>query len=170
MNVPRKKYSQRPRELRRRVVLPARLRTGTQWSDTCILNISSRGLMIHSGRPLSQGNFVELRRGDHVIVARVVWRDGARVGLHSDERLPVGEIISFSATQTLRLIAADGAVIERRKRPRPASDDARLRGRTLQFAATAAIAASLAISVWIMAERAFARPFGLVVNALGAQP
>jgi hypothetical protein len=170
MNGSPKKQSERPRELRRRVVLPARLRTGRQWSDTCILNISSRGLMIHSGRPLSQGNSVELRRGEHVIVARVVWRDGARVGLHSDERLPVEEILSFSAAQTLRLVAADGAVIERRKQPRPASDAARLRGRTLQFAGTVVIAASLAISVWIMAERAFARPLGLVVNALGAQP
>ena len=170
MNAPRRKPGKQARELRRRVVLPARLRTDTQWSDTCILNISSRGLMIHSGRPLSHGNAVELRRGEHVIVARVVWRDGARVGLHSDERLPVEEILSFGTAQTLRLVAADGALIERRRQPRPAADDARLRGRALQFIGILAIAVSLAISIWVMAERAFARPLGLVENALGAQP
>ena len=85
---------QRPREVRRRVVLPARLLTGVQWSDTCILNISSRGLMIHSGRVAPKGSVVELHRGDHVIVARVVWRDGARVGLQSTDRVPVEEIMS----------------------------------------------------------------------------
>ena len=168
MSASTRKHHERPRELRRRVVLPARLRTGTQWSDTCILNISSRGLMIHSGRPVSHGNEVELRRGDHVIVARVIWRDGARVGLQSEERLAVDEILSFSKAQTLRLVATDGAVIERRKQPRPPSDHARVRGRALQFAGAVAIAASLAISVGIMAERALARPLGLVANALAA--
>src|SRR5215218_5584495 len=90
---------QRPRELRRRVVLPARLRTGAQWSDTCILNISSRGLMIHSGREAPRGSLVELRRGEHVIIARVAWRDGARVGLCSEDRVPIEEIMSVGYSQ-----------------------------------------------------------------------
>src|SRR4051794_36406877 len=85
----------RVRELRRRVVIPVRLRSVGQWSDTCILNISSRGLMIHSARTGPEGSMVELYRGDRVIVARVVWREGARVGLRSDERLPVDEIMSL---------------------------------------------------------------------------
>ncbi len=61
--------SHRPRELRRRVVLPARLRIGSRWNDTCILNISSRGLLIHSPRLGNEGSGVELRRGGEVIEA-----------------------------------------------------------------------------------------------------
>ena len=46
MGLAKRKLRERPRELRRRVILPARLRTGADWSDTCMLNISSRGLLI----------------------------------------------------------------------------------------------------------------------------
>ena len=54
--------------LRRRVLLPARMRTSAGWSDACILNVSSRGALIHAKRPITQGSVVELRHGDHVIV------------------------------------------------------------------------------------------------------
>ena len=111
--------SQRPRELRRRVVLPARLRTGAQWSDACILNISSRGMMIHSGRAGPEGTRVELRRGEHVIIARVMWCDGGPAGLRSDERLPVEEIMSLSQSSALQLVASGGDLVDRRKSPRP---------------------------------------------------
>jgi hypothetical protein len=161
------KRSERPRELRRRVVIPARLRTGSRWNDICILNISSRGLMIHSPRPSNEGSVVELRRGDHVIVARVVWRDGARVGLRSDERLPVDQILSAAQSDALQLTAARETTGERRKRPRRRHDDARLRGRALEFVGVGMIAASLAVTTWGMAQEAFARPMHAVVAALG---
>jgi hypothetical protein len=158
----------RPRELRRRVVLPARLRTGARWSDSCILNISSRGLMIQSAHATAKGSVVELHRGDHVIVARVVWRDGARAGLRSEERLPVEEILSLGQSHALRLTAGDRAFVERRKRPRPASD-ARDRGRLVEFAGVIAITASLATGAWAMAEQALASPMAQVAAALGGQ-
>jgi hypothetical protein len=166
MGASKTRLSQRPRELRRRVVLPARLRAGAQWSDTCILNISSRGLMIHSGRPAPKGTQVELHRSDHVIIARVMWRDGAKVGLQAEERLPVQEIVSAGQSRTLRVTAFDGARVERRQPPRSPAGDARLRGRVMEFIAVSAIAATLAISVWAMAQQALARPMAQVANAL----
>jgi hypothetical protein len=140
---------------------------GAQWTDACILNISSRGLMIHSARSAAEGSFIELRRGDHVIVARVVWRDGARVGLRSDDRLPVEEIMSLSQSQALRLTASSGVSVDRRKQARAAPVDARLRGRAIEFIGVIAITVSLAIGVWTMAEQAFATPLEKVAAALG---
>ena len=64
MPAPKPNHRQRPRELRRRVVIPARLRTGAQWTDACILNISSRGLLIRTARPVPEGSFVDVRKGD----------------------------------------------------------------------------------------------------------
>jgi PilZ domain len=157
----------RPRELRRRVMLPARLRAGAHWADACILNISSRGLLIHSSRPAQQGSIVKLRRGDHEIVARVVWRDGSRVGLRSEERMPVEEILSLDQAQALRLTAGDGPVAERRRWPRAPERDARLRGRALEFAAVGMIAASLAFCAFAMAKQALTRPLATVAAALG---
>ncbi len=147
MRLPDRKKSERPREPRRRVVIPARLRSGAQWSDACIVNISSRGMMIHSGRAGPAGTMVELHRGDHVIIARVVWRDGGRAGLHSVEQLPVEEIISLGRSRGLRLAASDGEFIERRKRPRRSDTDARSTGRMLDFAGIAAIILCLALGI-----------------------
>ena len=160
------KQSHVPRELRRRVMLPARLRAGAQWSDTCILNISSRGLLIHSARAAPEGSIIELRRGDQVIVARVMWREGARVGLQADERLPVEQIMSLGQSQALQLTASSGAAVERRKQPRT-KVDARLRGRAIEFASVAVIAASMALTIWSMASEALARPMAAVSAALG---
>src|SRR4029078_1604392 len=102
-----------PAESATRAPLPARMRMDSSWCDACILNISSRGLMIHVGRGAPNGDTVELRRGHHVIVARVVWRDGSRAGLHSDDRLPVEEILSLSQAPALQLTAADALLASR---------------------------------------------------------
>src|SRR3954453_8262022 len=95
------------REWRRSVLLKARIRTGAGWSDACILNISSRGMLIHAIRASDRGSIVEVRQGEHVIRARVVWSDGARAGLRADERLPVEQILSRNDCPELRLTAAE---------------------------------------------------------------
>src|SRR5215213_7636016 len=105
--MPHRKYrGQRPRELRRRVLLPARIRTSAGWGDACILNISSRGLLIHSNGKASDDGVVELRHGPLVITARVAWRNGQRIGLASEERLPVDQIVTLGISPALELIAA----------------------------------------------------------------
>jgi hypothetical protein len=156
----------RPRELRRRVVVPARVRTGAQWSDACILNISSRGLLIHSSRPAPEGSVVQILRAGHLMVARVVWCEAARSGLHSDEPLPVEDILSIKQSRPLQPIAASGVIRDRRKQRRIAHD-ARLRGRAMEFAAVGGIAVALAVGAWGMTEHALAKPLGRVAATLG---
>jgi len=156
--------TERSRELRRRVVLPARIRHGAAWSDACILNVSSRGLLIHTSRQAPTGSEVELRRGEHVIVARVVWRDGAKAGLRADDRVPIEEIVTLGQSQVLQL-SARGSV-ERRKSARP-DDRQRLRARTMEFASVVVIGASLAGGAVVLVEEAFARPLAIVQAALG---
>ena len=166
MGLAKRKLRERPRELRRRVILPARLRTGADWSDTCILNISSRGLLIQSARPAQPGSEIEVRRGDYTIVARVMWRDGSRLGLQSDERVPVEEIMSASSAGTLQLVAADGNLVERRRRPRRDNERSRERGRMVEFAALVATATILAGCAWGMTHKALEAPFAKVEAAL----
>jgi hypothetical protein len=144
-------------------MIPARLRDGASWSDTCILNISSHGLMVHTARPIARGSEVEIYGADRIIIARVIWRDGGRTGLRSDDRLPVEEIMILGPSRSLQLTAATG---ERRKVPR-FEDHSRLRGRAIEFAGVAAIAVSLAGAGLVMVETAFARPLALIAAALG---
>jgi hypothetical protein len=156
----------RPRELRRRVVLPARVRLGSAWSDACILNISSRGMMIQATRGAAQGSIVELSRGDQVILARVMWRDGARAGLQVDDHLPVDDILSLSQAPGLQLTAANAQLLERRKHPRT-HDSSRLRARAMEFVCIALIGASLSAAALSMVQFAFARPLAVIEAALG---
>jgi hypothetical protein len=169
MAVQKRKSNERPRELRRRVVIPARLRSGAEWSDACILNISSRGLLIHAGRAGPEGTLVELHRGDHVIIARVMWRDGTKVGVRCDERLPVDEIMSLAHSTSLRLIASDGAAVERRRHPRADHSINRLRARALEFIGIGAIVTCLAVGAGTLVHEAFASPVARVEAALSGQ-
>jgi hypothetical protein len=154
---------QRQRELRRRVLVPARLRHGSSWSDVCILNVSSRGLMIHTGRAIAHGSRVEVRRGDHVIIAQVVWREGGRAGLRAEDRVPVEDIVTLGQSPSLQLTAANS---ERRKHPR-SDDHSRIRGRAIEFCGFALIAAALTGAGLSMVGAAFARPLAAVSAALG---
>jgi hypothetical protein len=166
MPMSRSSKSQKSRELRRRVVLPARMRHGASWSDACILNMSSRGLLIHTSRPAPTGTQIEIRRGDHVIVARVVWRDGAKAGLRAEDRVPIEEIVTLGQSAAFQLTAA-AAQTDRRKCPRP-EDGHRLRGKALEFASVVVIGASLAGGALLLVEEAFARPLAMVQAALGS--
>jgi hypothetical protein len=143
-------------------VIRARLRHGVSWSDTCILNISSRGLMVHTGLPIACGHEVDVQRGDHVIVATVVWRDGARAGLRSDDPVPIEQIVGLGAAPALPHTAASA---ERRKAPR-AHDQGRVRGRLLEFGGVALLAILLAGAGVTSVEQAFARSLAAVVSAL----
>jgi hypothetical protein len=144
-----------------------RMRIGARWSDACILNISSRGLMIRSASRIAEGSVVELRRGEHVIHGRVVWKDGAKAGLQSDERLPVDDILTLSQSPSLQLTAADSQKLDRRGKPRPIYQDSRLRAHVVQFVGTLVIAAGLSAAVLSMVERAMVKPLALVELALG---
>lgn len=156
----------RPRELRRRVLVPARVRTVAGWADACILNVSSRGLLIHSKGPAQTGSVIELRHGPYAIVARVAWRDGSRFGLSAEDRVPVDEILTLSQSPSLQLTAGHPPGAERRRQPR-SHEDSRLAGRAFEFASLAVIAVSLSAGVLLMVLDAFAAPLAAVQAALG---
>ena len=167
MAAPASRAKHRPRELRRRVVVRARVRSGADWGDACILNVSSRGLLIQSSRPVVEGSLIEILRGEHLILARVMWSDAGRSGLRSEERLPVEDILSTEGSRALQLIASNGVIQDRRRKARQRKTEARLRGRAMEFVAVGAIAALLAFGIWGMAERALSRPLASVSAALG---
>ena len=142
------------------------MRSDSGWSDACILNISSRGLLVRSGRPAVRGSVIELRHRDYAIVGRVVWSDGAHAGLQAEERVPVEQILSFSQAPSLQLTAVNGRPVERRKRPR-SHEDNRVRGRLFEFSAVAILAALVAGFAFDLVHDALSRPFQQVQAALG---
>ena len=142
------------------------MRTDSGWSDACILNISSRGLLVRSRRPAVSGSVIELRHGDYAIVGRVVWSDGAHAGLQAEERVPVEQILLLSQAPSLQLTAVNGRPVERRKRPR-SHEDNRVRGRLFEFSAVAILAAVVAGFAFDLVHDALSRPLQQVQAVLG---
>lgn len=124
------------REQRLKVILPARMKDHRGWHDVRILNISARGLMARSPAAPARGAYLELRRGSHVIVARVVWSDGQQFGAESQARLVPSQIIEQSPAAGAAAVPADGGQhVERRSLPRPPErihDHSRWRARALE--------------------------------------
>ncbi|HET9458509.1 MAG TPA: PilZ domain-containing protein [Sphingomicrobium sp.] len=155
----------KPREERRSVVLPARMRAGGGWDDVCILNLSQRGLMIHSSSPAQPGSYVEIRRGAQEIVARVVWRTNNRMGLLSQRRLQVAQVISGKELPSLQR-AADTLGLERRRLLRTANRN-RVRARLAQFVAVGLLGAALASAAYAAVVESLGRSLSEVAFALG---
>jgi hypothetical protein len=158
----------RPREDRRRIVLQARLRNASGWSDACILNISSRGLMIYSNAPAQLGSFIELRRGDQLVIARVVWRQNQRIGLSSQDRLPVEQIISSETASIAAQAIASELRAERRSRERTASQN-RQQSRSFEFVSLVLFGASLAGAAGFYVQGTLGHPFEAVEQAMGSR-
>jgi hypothetical protein len=144
-------------------MLPARVRTAAGWSDACILNVSSRGLMVRAPLVALESGFVELWHGDHAISARIVWRDGLKAGLQAEGPIPVEQILSLATSASLQLTAEPYRGVERRKRPRT---DSRVQARVFEFASIAIVAAALAGGFCFWVGEALAQPLLLIRTAL----
>lgn len=121
--------------------------------------------MIQASRTAEPGTTVELTRGAHVILAKVVWREGPRAGLEVDGGLPVDDILTLGKEPGLQLTAMDSWLVE--QRPKPAShEDSRLQARLFEFVGIAAIAGTLCIAALGMLEQAFAQPMAAIATAL----
>ena len=158
----------KPREIRRNVLLTARMRAGASWSDACILNISTRGLMVHAESSLPRGSYVEVRKGPHVIVWRVMWSEDRKLGLATQDDLSVDNIIDPAASAALQLAAAAYPAAERRARSR-SHETSRQRGRAFEFVCVAVLAASLSTAAFAMVQQTLARPLAEVRSALATR-
>jgi hypothetical protein len=69
------------------------MKQGMSWSDVCIRNMSSRGLLLQGQSPPRPGSYVEVRRGSHIIVARVVWTKDQEFGARAQDLLPIEQIV-----------------------------------------------------------------------------
>ena len=156
------------REPRRKVLIHARVKFGATWSDASILNLSSRGMLIHSEPAPSRGSYLEIRRGSQVVVARVVWSSAARFGVQTQDPVSAEQLMS-DATATPRLSAT---FVERRSEPRPSSlrhEASRHRSRAIEFGTFALLGAVGAILVTTAVEELLSIPLEAIRLALNSR-
>lgn len=158
---------QTDREWRRCVRVRARINSPAGWRDASILNVSSRGLMIAAPACSDPGTWVELRGGDQVIVARVVWRKGQRAGLRSDGVLPLMDIISLTERPDAKGEGRPAPVLTcRRALPREQEHVARW-PRLLELASVVGMGALMVIGMVAMGVGPLIDRLGAIESALG---
>ena len=160
------------RELRRSVFVGARMRLGASWGDVNILNISSRGLMLHARQVPPRGSFLELRRGRHVIVAQVMWSNDCRFGVRTQDALSVDAILKEPdrSAPAARQPQDDAAPVERRIRREGVRlerhEQSRMAGRAVEFACLGIACASAALIAYSAVVDSLGRPLSDVTAAL----
>jgi hypothetical protein len=155
------------------VRIGARLRSGQGWSDVVLHNVSTRGVMGECRQPPARGEYVEVRCGAYVIVARVAWAGDDRFGARAQDLIALPDLIAGGQGR-----AAPAG--ERRRKPRPVRPaptarsleergfaSARL-GRAFEFASLILAGATLAAVLGDAAHDALAKPAGRVSQALAS--
>lgn len=146
----------------------ARLKHGLSWSDVVVRNISRRGLMLEASNPPACGTFVELRRGDSVLIGQVRWVQDNRCGVLVQDRIdPSAFLAARDAPRSWRPGDA-----ERRGPTRPSAAQHLARshavarvGQWLGVAAVTLVGTYVIVSA---AHSALARPIAKVEQALVA--
>jgi hypothetical protein len=75
-------------------MVPARMRAGDAYVDVCIRNISSRGMMLQTANPPPAGTYIEILRGAHTIVGRIMWTKDRRFGMQAAAHLDIPAIVN----------------------------------------------------------------------------
>lgn len=158
------------REKRRQVLIGARMRVGVRWDDVRILNVSQRGLLVQSGEPPSRGTYLEVRRGAQAIVARVVWTDGNRFGVQTQDPLNIEALVSETKAPA-EASEASRPPVERRAVPRPPRSTERHErnrwiARAVEFGCIAGFGAGVAALIGNGLIQAFAAPLTATTVAL----
>ena len=70
------------------------MRTGIGWSDATIRNLSAGGMMLQTPHPLRRSQFVEVARGRHRVVGRIVWSADSVCGLQAREQVDIAGLLA----------------------------------------------------------------------------
>jgi len=161
----------RTRESRQPVRIGARIKSGREWSDAVLRNVSARGVMGECPAPPARGDYVEVRCGTYVIVGRVAWASDGRFGARAQDVIELPDLIAGAQGRARQ-------VAERREQQRatkPARNTRSLAertfasarfGRAFEFVSLSFAGAALAALLGGAAHHALAGPAAAASRAL----
>jgi hypothetical protein len=146
------------------------MRVGMASAEVCIRDISSRGLLLQAAVPPPRGTYIEIFAKSHTVVGRVVWREGRRFGVHTQERMDVAAIAEERAAPSA---SATGRSGERRSDPHSLTtadmaqrlDRSRRMSSVFEFGCVVACGAAAAVIVVSLVEETLSRPLESVARA-----
>ena len=151
------------------MLIDARLRHERGWADARILNLSARGLMARSEHAPARGTYVEICRGAHRIVARVVWARDGRFGARTQDAIVVDALSSGADPALPSPANLNNDRRSSRREPQPAERSERSRrwSRRMEFVAVAAFGCAAAFLVFDAVRDMLSRPLHLIEAQLG---
>ena len=150
-------------------MLNARMRIGAAWRDACILDLSSRGLMIQAKEPPRGGSYIELRRGRHIIVARVMWTRDGRCGLRTQDPLAPDALIAEPDDAQGQAPVTRERRVARAPQRATAHEQSRWRSRAIEFCFVVMIGAVCGAFAYGAVSAALARPLMAVEGVLSGE-
>jgi hypothetical protein len=164
-------FGVKPREPRRKVMIEARMRAGTSWSDALILNLSSRGMLVRADQSPGRGSYLEIRRGPYVIVARVAWSKSGIFGVLTQDPVPADGLIRDPDGAAAAARPGTASFKERRTASRPPGvrhESSRQKARFAEFALIA-LACGIAAVLFVSAvAELVAKPLDMARAALAS--
>lgn len=141
-------------EPRHKVLMRGKLHGSGFARDVCVLDASSRGLLLTLAQPPTRGEMIDIMVNGHTLFGQVEWSKGRRMGLRFRERIDVLALIA-GESGPLTLKRAQAA----RARPAPALalEWSRFLASRIQFAVVIGL---LAIGAWFL--------FDLVSESVGS--
>ena len=150
-------------------MIKSRMRVGASWNDALILNLSSRGMMLRADQSSNRGAYLEIRRGPHVIVARVVWSGSGRFVVQTQDPVPADSLIRDPDKAALPAKPGSPDIKERRATPRPAEvrhESNRQKARIVEFVAITLACGAAAFLIGSSVLEIVASPLGKAQAAL----
>lgn len=159
----------RTRDPRVKVYLPSRMRVHSAWADACIHNVSTRGLLVSSEGAPEPGAYVEIRRGQNVIIGRAVWKKDRFFGVRAQDRIDLASLQADPARS-----GAPALRVERRSEDRFKQDAVAARtlernralSRLFQFGVIALAVTVAALMVATAVYSMLAEPLGRLTHAM----
>lgn len=144
---------------------------GAKWIDACIVNASSRGLGLQVSRPPQRGTYVEIRKGSHVVVARVVWANGHRFGVCAQDAIDVDLIAAeaLSGDKQRDKTSNQASAPKWKDLPKRFDENAersRFLARTIEFGSLAIAVTVAAAFLFQALQNALVEPLGRVLSGL----
>lgn len=164
----------RPRENRKSVRISVRVRTDDGWVDATVRNVSTRGMMLHSLRPLRRNEFIEVSRGRYRIVGRIVWSQGAGCGMRTQDQVDIAGLLGQSSAPTAGIGKRQGARVSARPAVVRTIDEqaqaSRVLGQRFEQIVILIVGAAVSMLAASSAYEALASPLHEVEVALAAGP
>ncbi|WP_310532637.1 hypothetical protein [Novosphingobium sp.] len=141
-------------EPRHKVLMRGRLHGSGFARDVCLLDASSRGLLLTLAQPPARGEMIDILVNGHTLFGQVEWSKGRRMGLRFRERIDVLALISGDSGP---LDLKRAQAVRARRSPAMALDLSRFVAHRMQFVVAIGL---MAIGAWFL--------FDLVRRSVGA--